>query len=123
MLDPALALPAVTGAAGNPAGECAQFFSGFLWGSVHRADVKIAGKTAPSLPVQLVSDTDTAFKSIPSGCSSTGANLGTVAALGANGILGVGLFNQDCGASCVTQAVAGTYYECTASGCACDCVG
>jgi hypothetical protein len=79
--------------------------------------VKIAGETAPSLPVQLVSVSDTAFKSIPSGCSNTGANIGSVAALGANGILGVGLFNQDCGAACVTQAIAGTYYECGASGC------
>jgi hypothetical protein len=118
ILDPALALPAVTGPGGNPAGECAQFFSGFLWGSVHRADVKIAGETAPSLPVQQVGDTGAAFTTIPSGCSNTGANLGTVAALGANGILGVGLFNHDCGAACATQVIAGTYYECTASGCA-----
>jgi hypothetical protein len=118
VLDPALALPAVTaGAAGNPVGECVRFVSGFFWGSVHRADVKIAGETAPSLPVQLVSDTDAAFKSIPSGCSNTGANIGTVAALGANGVLGVGLFNQDCGSACTTQVVPGTYYECTASTC------
>lgn len=118
VLDPALALPAVTGAAGNPAGECAQFYSGFLWGSVHRADVKIAGEIAPSLPVQLVGDTAAALGNIPSSCSNTGANLGTVAALGANGILGIGLFNQDCGSACATQVVAGTYYECTASNCA-----
>jgi len=118
VLDPALALPAVTGAGGNPAGECAQFFSGYLWGSVRRADVKIAGMTAPSLPVQWVGDTGAAFTRIPSSCSSSGGNLGSVAALGANGILGVGLFNQDCGASCATQVVPGTYYECTASGCA-----
>jgi hypothetical protein len=117
VLDPALALPPVTGSAGNPVGECVRFVSGFFWGSVHRTDVKIAGETAPSLPVQLVSDTDAAFKSIPSGCSNTGANIGTVAALGANGILGVGLFNQDCGSACTTQVVPGTYYECTASTC------
>ncbi|MHB1621580.1 MAG: DUF3443 family protein [Sulfuricella sp.] len=117
VLDSALALPAVTGAAGNPAGECGQFASGFLWGSVHSADVKIAGETAPSLPVQQVSDAGAAFKSIPSDCSNTGANLGTVAALGANGILGIGLFNQDCGSACATQVVGGTYYECTASNC------
>jgi hypothetical protein len=118
VLDPALALPAVTGSAGNPVGECAQFFSGFVWGAVRRADVKIAGEIASSLPVQLVSDTDAAFKSVPSGCSNTGGNIGTtVAALGANGILGVGLFNQDCGSACATQVIAGTYYECTASSC------
>ncbi len=117
VLDAALALPAVTGASGNPAGECAQFFSGYMWGAVRRADVKIAGETAASLPVQIVGDSAAAFAGTPTSCSSTGANLGTVAALGANGILGVGLFNHDCGAACVTQALAGAYYECSASGC------
>ena len=117
VLDPALALPALTGANGIAVGECAQFFSGFMWGSVRRADVKIAGETAPSLALQQVSDSGAAFSRIPSGCSNTGANLGSVAALGANGILGVGLFNQDCGPACATQAVAGTYYECNASSC------
>ena len=117
VLDPALALPAVTGPAGNPVAECAQFFSGFMWGSVHRADVKIAGETALSLPVQQVADSGAGFASIPSSCSNTGANIGSVAALGANGLLGVGLFNQDCGSVCATQVVSGTYYECGASGC------
>jgi len=117
VLDPALVLPPVTSAAGNPMGECAQFLSGFVWGSVVRADVKIAGEIASSLPVQQIADTGAAFARIPSGCSGTGANLGTVAAFGANGVLGVGLFNQDCGATCAAQIIAGTYYECTASGC------
>ncbi len=110
VLDPALALPAVTGPGGNPVGECAQFVSFSLWGSVRLADVKIAGETAASLPVQLAADA--AFSSAPSGCSGT---LNTVAALGANGILGVGLFNQDCGASCTTQVRNGYYYECAAN--------
>lgn len=117
VLDPALALPAVTGSAGNPAGACAHFFSGFLWGSVHRADVKIAGETALSLPVQQVSDAGAAFSNIPSACSNTGANLGSLAVLGAKGVLGVGLFNHDCGSRCTTQVANGNYYECTTSGC------
>ena len=118
VLDPALSLPAVTGSAGNPAAECAQFFSGFMWGSVHRADVKIAGGTALNLPIQLVANGSPPLTTIPASCSNTGANIGSVAALGANGILGIGLFNQDCGATCVSQAVAGTYYDCPSSGCA-----
>ncbi len=117
VLDPALALPAVTGAGGNPVGECSQFVSGYLWGSVRRADVKIAGETAASLPVQQAGDSDAAFASVPADCSNGGFNnnLSTVAALGANGILGVGLFRQDCGARCTTQADNGNYYECTSS--------
>ena len=117
VLDPALALPAVQGSGGNPAGECGQFFSGYMWGSVQRADVKIAGEVAPSLPIQVVGDTSAAFSSVPTGCSSTGAPLGTVAALGANGILGVGLFNRDCGSRCTTLATNNIYYECGAAGC------
>lgn len=118
VLDPDLALPATTDAGGNPVGECALFVSGYLWGSVHRADVKIAGETAPSLPVQLVGDTGGAFAGVPSDCSNRGIrNLGTVARLGANGILGVGLFKEDCGDGCAAHALPGTYYECGGSGC------
>jgi len=118
VLDPTLALPTVNAPSGNAAGECAQFYSGYLWGSVHRADIKMAGEVASSLPIQVVADTSSSFASIPTSCSNTGANLGTVQSLGANGILGVGLFKQDCGSACTTTAIAGTYYACTATGCA-----
>ena len=112
VLDASLALPAVIGPGGNPVGECAQFVSFVLWGSVRQADVKIAGETAPSLPVQLAADV--AFAGAPSGCNAT---VDTVAALGANGVLGIGLFDRDCGAPCATQANNGNYYECTSTSC------
>lgn len=115
VLDPALALPAVTGAGGNPVGACATFVSGYFWGSVRRADVKMAGETASSVQVQLVADSDAAFRSVPSDCSNTGLNIGTVARLGANGILGVGLFKEDCGPDCAAHPRQASYYECTAS--------
>jgi hypothetical protein len=117
ILSPDLALPAVTGATGKPVGECAQLFNGFLWGSVRLADVKIAGEVAESLPIQQVSDTNSAFKNIPAACSNRGANAGTVAALGANGILGIGLFKEDCGAECAKRVIAGIYFECVATNC------
>lgn len=117
IVDPALGLPAISSSGGKPVGECAQFVSGYLWGSVRRADVKIAGEVASSLPIQLAADAGAEYASIPSSCSSAGANLGSVAAMGANGIIGVGLFKEDCGASCVSSALAGTYYECSSSGC------
>jgi hypothetical protein len=118
ILSPELALPAVTGAKGKPVAECAQLFNGFLWGSVRRADVKIAGEMAASLPIQQISDASAAFKNIPAACANRGANAGTVAALGANGILGVGLFKEDCGAECANRVLANIYYECTAINCA-----
>ena len=40
-------------------------------------------------------------------------------ALGANGIIGVGLFQQDCGAACTSQnqTIPDRYYSCPSSGC------
>ena len=116
-LDAALALPAVATASGAPAGACAKFVSGFAWGPVQRADVKIAGKTAPSLPIHVVNDPAAAFATVPRDCSSAGSNLGSVAALGANGILGISMFRQDCGGSCANGAISGAYYACTSARC------
>ncbi|OQS35863.1 DUF3443 domain-containing protein [Chromobacterium haemolyticum] len=90
--------------------ECMQFASGFTWGSVHYADVKMGGKTAPSLPVQIIGDP--AYGSIPGACSGVGNNLGSLSALGANGILGVGLRQQDCGSNCASSSNNGYYYAC-----------
>lgn len=116
-LDSNLALPSVTAPNGNPAGQCAQFVSGFLWGSVRQADVKMAGQLASSLPIHVAADSTNNFSVTPTDCASTGNDLGSLKALGANGILGVGLFKQDCGAACVSSAVPSTYYACAAGGC------
>jgi hypothetical protein len=110
----ALNLPAVTDGNGHSVSECAQFVSGVVYGSVHSADIKIAGETALNVPLQEVSDTSAPFATIPTDCSNVGGNFGTVAAMGANGILGIGLFVQDCPA-CATQVIPATYYGCTTS--------
>ena len=49
-----------------------------------------------------------------------GAAENTLDALGANGVLGVGLFRQDCGSACVSLGSSnpGFYYSCPSSGCA-----
>jgi hypothetical protein len=109
-----LTLPAVTTAAGAAVGECAHFVDGYAWGAVRRADVKLASETAAAVPVQVVGDTGGAYANVPPACSNTGSNFGT--ALGANGILGVGLFAQDCPV-CVASAAPTVYFACTASGC------
>ena len=116
-LNAALVLPAVATASGAPAGACAKFVSGFAWGPVQRADVRIAGETAPSLPIHVVSNTSGAFATIPRDCSSAGSNLGSVAALGANGILGISMFRQDCGSTCANGPISGAYYACTGARC------
>ena len=110
-----LSLPQQKDASGNPVVECVQFADGFSWGPVKMVDLRIAGEQASSLPVQIIGDP--AFTSIPSTCSSSGPPENTVTAFGANGLLGVGLFMQDCGSACAQFAVSGAYYACPTSGC------
>lgn len=115
VLSASLSLPQQQDASGNPIVACAQFADGFSWGPVKTADLRVAGEQASSLPVQIVGDP--AFTSIPSTCSSSGPPENTVTAFGANGLLGVGLFMQDCGSACAQFAVSGVYYTCPTSGC------
>jgi hypothetical protein len=117
-LDPTFNLPVVGNAAGAPLAECGQFASGFTWGSVRRADVRLAGEQATAIPIQVIGDPGAAYATVPFACRGTGANIGTVDALGANGVLGVGNDRQDCGSLCVSTAAVGAYYACPAGGCA-----
>ena len=57
------------------------------------------------------------FAAVPATCSAGGTPAQTVANLGANGILGVGLFRQDCGSACAAAAPPAVYFSCPASGC------
>jgi hypothetical protein len=95
--------------------ECAQFAGGFSWGPVKLADVRIAGEVASSVPIQVIGDP--AFPTIPPACSSTGPAQNSVQTLLANGILGVGMFRQDCGNACTQSTAPGVYYTCPVSGC------
>ena len=107
-----LTLPIETLANGNSLAECTQFVDGFSWGPVATADIQIAGETAHSLPVQVIGDTR--LTNIPANCSSTGGTEeDTVSTFGANGILGVGPFELDCG-DCDT-VTHGLYYACATS--------
>jgi hypothetical protein len=115
VLSASLSLPQQHDASGNPIVACAQFADGFSWGPVKMADLRIAGEQANALPVQIIGDP--VFTSIPTSCSSSGPPENTVATFGANGLLGVGLFMQDCGPGCAQSPTAGTYYVCAASGC------
>ncbi|QGZ54388.1 DUF3443 domain-containing protein [Paraburkholderia acidiphila] len=111
------ALPAVpAGASADIAGECAVFGTGYTWGAVRSADVKLAGEVAAALPIQLIAD-PAVPASAPAGCTGSGLAMNSAATLRSNGILGVGPFSADCGASCVNAAVTPWYYACPASGC------
>jgi hypothetical protein len=109
-----LMLPVETLANGNSLLECAQFVDGFSWGPVALGDITIAGETAKSVPVHVIGDSR--FTTVPAACSGTGSSEDTVATFGANGILGIGPFELDCG-DCDT-ATHGFYYACpTATTC------
>jgi hypothetical protein len=108
-----IALPQQNAADGSPVVECFPFVSGYTWGPVQTADVEIAGEKGSSTPIQVLSDTDF---TAPSGCTSFGSSSNTLEGLGANGIVGVGLFTQDCGGYCTTVQTNPTlYYECSST--------
>ena len=110
-------LPDQMASDGNPVAECLPFVSGWTWGRVETADVQISGEKASSVPIQVLSDTDIVP---PTACTNrSGGSQDTLAALGANGILGVGPFAEDCGGACVTTGAQNPklYFECPASGC------
>jgi hypothetical protein len=106
-----------TDAQGKTIQECAAFSGGQTWGPVAPADVTLAGEVAAKVPVQVLDDTKTsAPPPSTSICVTSGSVHDAVPELGANGILGVGVFAQDCGPLCVNASPAQEmYYGCTAT--------
>ncbi len=111
------ALPQELGSGGYGLSECVQFASNASWGSVRLADVQLAGETAGSIPIQIIGDP--AVPPVPSACSNGTVVEDTVASFGANGVLGVQPFLQDCGISCVLTAEQGywMYWICPGGAC------
>ena len=103
-------LPVQTVSGGAALLECTNFVQGYSWGPVVAADVTIASETAAALPVQVIGGSN---YTVPSDCAGLGTAVDTVSDFGANGVLGIGPFAQDCGASCAENAIATTYYACT----------
>jgi hypothetical protein len=110
-------LPAQTGATDDPTGnaaiaECALFSYGYTWGSIKRADVTIGSKVASNMPIQVIGD---GKYSTPNDCmSSGGTDLGSVAAMGANGVVGIATSPRDY-AAVATIALPAAYYYCTSA--------
>jgi hypothetical protein len=77
--------------------------------------VQISSEKAAAISLQVIGDP--AFTAVPQACSSTGPEEDTVAQFGANGILGVGPFAQDCGQACADSTGNHFYYSCPANGC------
>jgi len=97
--------------------ECIPFTDGSGdWGPVEMADVVLGGEPAVTVPVHVI---DATFGGVPSACKPP--NVTSLdqdpASVGFNGILGVGLFTQDCGPGCAALAANGAYFSCTGAAC------
>jgi hypothetical protein len=115
---------------GGALAECLEFVDGYSWGPVVTADLHIGGsdtattgESAPGIPVQIIG---TSTYPVPADCSNNAINPtpeNTVVEFGANGIIGVGLFDEDCGTVCAPgTGTAGVengdnYFTCTSAGC------
>lgn len=113
-------LSLVQSAGGNPVMGCANFLDGtFAWGPVALADVRLNGEIAVNTAIQVVGAS--AFNSLSGPCSSSGRSIKTASDLGANGILGIGLSQQDCGSVCDplsgNNSQNGMYFSCANPSC------
>lgn len=113
-----LALPAATDGMGHALAECLHFADGDSWGSVNTANISlpISGeKSAQPFNVHIIGAS--AAGSPPPECTPSPPlqEENTVLAFGANGILGVGPFVNDCNAvGPCTPGASANYYYCTA---------
>jgi hypothetical protein len=122
---PNLKLPVVeAGQPASPLYSCVGFLDGsYAWGGIHRADVKIASLTASNIPIQIIGDTPFSGAR-PSECIGLDPLMdnSVPANLGANGILGVNYYAQDCGEYCSSESHEQPWYV-TCSINTCDYVG
>lgn len=111
-----LPLPQQNSPSGGALAECVSYADGTSqWGPVKIADVTIGDlsigtETAPSVPIMI---DDANYVLAPSDCTGLDSPTGA----GYNGILGVGLLQQDCGPGCANVVNNRIYFSCTTNGC------
>jgi hypothetical protein len=95
-------------------GSCAQFVDGTAWGPTLSADVRLNGEVASALPLQAIGEK--AYPMPTTGTCSSGQAITTLEDLWANGIIGVGSTQYDCGEACArTTRNPGMYFSCTSN--------
>lgn len=106
-------------AQGRAVGECAFFADGSTsWGSVQMADVVLGGEPAVNVPIQVITPTFGGQSVSSNPCNDTVDSDPADANL--NGILGIGLFRQDCGSACAPQTGSSNntlYFSCASGSC------
>lgn len=109
-----LQLPAVTTDAGLPLAECTPFVDGTAWGPIKLADVQVGQEVASNIPIQTVGEQT--FPQVPQTVACSGVPVNTLNDLGSNGILGVGVYQQDCGTDCASGSRnRGLYFACSSA--------
>ncbi|WP_079418173.1 DUF3443 domain-containing protein [Thiomonas intermedia] len=106
---------------GGTLAACAQFASGYAWGSMHLATVQIGGEvTTSAIPIQFMNDPT--LPVAPASCEAQGTDFASRFAPVANGILGISNFIHDCGFGCTEATPAdqrpAMYYSCANGICA-----
>jgi hypothetical protein len=116
VLNSTMVLPQVMASTGSPLAECQTYVDSEVWGGIRTADVKIAGETAPGIPIQVIADPG--IPKVPSSCGKASTVTDTVAEYGANGLVGINQVIADCGPDCAaTPAQPAGYYSCSGSTC------
>jgi len=110
------ALSAQTSSSANTLAECLPYVNGYGWGPIRSVNFQIASESVSAMPIQIIGDANFSTL-VPSACSGIGPAITTVDEFGANGVIGVGLFQQDCGTYCSSNADNAYYYSCTPSSC------
>jgi len=102
-----------------PIAECIAYLDGSgNWGPIQRADIKLGGETAANVPIQII-DATYFSSTIPAECKAPNVThlAQSPSDAGYNGILGVGLFAEDCGHGCAGSVSNGLYFTCSGSNC------
>jgi hypothetical protein len=100
---------------GGSLAECVHFGDGSSeWGPVKLADVIMGNEPAVYIPIQVI---DSNFGTVPSACGSPDTSPSDTPGIGFNGILGIGVFKEDCGSGCKSFPDNGLYYSCNSSSC------
>ena len=93
----------------NALAECIQYGDGSSdWGPVKMAGIILGNEPAVQVPIQVINQT---FGTPPEPCQGQYPDTSPAEA-GFNGILGVGIFNPDCGSECASYSDNGMYYIC-----------
>lgn len=96
--------------------NCVQFIDNtFAWGPVVTTDIWLGDKQAQSMPIQIIADPT--FNHLADACAVGATAITSKQLLGANGILGIGLFKEDCGSGCTATPRNGFYFTCKNSAC------